>query len=68
MVLTVAYDQCLRAYDVKSSQVRHAWVNERGCQFTTLEINIEFDEVGKLCVFVCVCVRVCVCVCVSMCE
>ncbi|PNW82472.1 hypothetical protein CHLRE_06g280350v5 [Chlamydomonas reinhardtii] len=45
MVLTVAYDQCLRAYDVKSSQVRHAWVNERGCQFTTLEINIEFDEV-----------------------
>ncbi|KAG2447723.1 hypothetical protein HYH02_007183 [Chlamydomonas schloesseri] len=45
MVLTVAYDQCLRAYDVKSSQIRHAWVNERGCQFTTLEVNTEFDEV-----------------------
>ncbi|GFR51000.1 hypothetical protein Agub_g13326, partial [Astrephomene gubernaculifera] len=45
LVLTVAYDQCIRAFDVKSSTVRHCWANERRCQFTTLEVNTEFDEV-----------------------
>ncbi|GLC46623.1 hypothetical protein PLESTB_001224200 [Pleodorina starrii] len=45
MVLTVAYDQCIRAYDVKTESVRHCWPNERQCQFTTLEVNLEFDEI-----------------------
>ncbi|KXZ44857.1 hypothetical protein GPECTOR_61g810 [Gonium pectorale] len=45
LVLTVAYDQCIRAYDIKTGTVRHCWANERRCQFTTLEVNLEFDEI-----------------------
>ncbi|GIL56264.1 hypothetical protein Vafri_11611 [Volvox africanus] len=45
LVLTVAFDQCIRAWDVKTESVRHCWANERQCQFTTLEVNVEFDEI-----------------------
>ncbi|PNH10255.1 Outer row dynein assembly protein 16 [Tetrabaena socialis] len=45
LLLTVAFDNCIRAYDVRTSSVRHCWVNERQCQFTALEVNTEFDEV-----------------------
>ncbi|KAG2492355.1 hypothetical protein HYH03_009303 [Edaphochlamys debaryana] len=45
LVLTIAFDQCLRAYDTKSGNVRHVWTNERGCQFTCIEVDLEFDEV-----------------------
>ncbi|EFJ40323.1 hypothetical protein VOLCADRAFT_99881 [Volvox carteri f. nagariensis] len=45
LVLTVAFDLCIRAWDVKTESVRHCWANERQCQFTTLEVNLEFDEI-----------------------
>lgn len=45
LVLTLAYDQCLRAYDTHTNTVRHCWQNESRCQWTALEVELEFDEV-----------------------
>ncbi len=46
LVLTVAYDANIRAYDTKTGAARHCWPNERQCQFTCLDVCLEFDEVG----------------------
>lgn len=45
LVLTLAYDMCLRAYDTTTNTVRFCWENEERCQFTALEVELEYDEV-----------------------
>ncbi len=45
LLLTLCYDNCLRAYDSDTGEVQHTWTNESRCLFLDLEVDVEYKEV-----------------------
>jgi hypothetical protein len=45
LLLTLCYDNCLRAYDSITGELKHEWENENKCLFTGLEVDLEYAEV-----------------------
>ena len=47
MVITLAYDNCLRVFDAETRSLLHCWENENHVQFTGFDVDLKRKEVGE---------------------